>query len=73
MARRGAVSGLCEREVGCGCQILRTLQRNAVEIEVAPLKPLMKSEKRAMTVAAEQYGIFLELPVMLTWHEIKAA
>ena len=51
----------------------RTLQKKGVEIELAPLKPLTKAEKRTVAVAAEQYGIFLELPVMLTWHEIKAA
>ena len=51
----------------------RTLQKKGVEIELAPLKPLTKAEKRTVAVAAEQYGIFLELPVMLTWHETKAA
>lgn len=50
----------------------RTLTKNAVRVELTPLKPLTKSEKQAIAVAAERYGRFLKLPVTLSWQDIKA-
>ena len=46
----------------------RTLTTNAVEVELNPIKRLTKAEKRAVALAAEQYGAFLELPVVVNWH-----
>ncbi len=46
----------------------RTLTKNAVEVELNPIKRLTKAEKRAVILAAEQYGAFLELPVVVNWH-----
>ncbi|MBS1807832.1 MAG: AlkZ family DNA glycosylase [Acidobacteria bacterium] len=46
----------------------RTLKKNAVELELSPLRPLSKNEQVAVKRAAEQYRKFLQLPVNLTWH-----
>jgi len=43
----------------------RTLKKNAVVIESNSFLPLTKAEKEAFTMAARQYGAFLELPVVL--------
>ena len=43
----------------------RTLRKGAVVIETNLFTRLTKAEKRAIAVAADRYGAFLELPVML--------
>jgi len=43
----------------------RTLKKNAVIIELSPFKAWTKSEQQAVSVAAERFGNFLELPVSL--------
>ncbi len=42
----------------------RTVQKNAVLMELNPFRPLTKIEQRAITQAAEQFGAFLGLPVV---------
>jgi len=42
----------------------RTVQKNAVLMELNPFRPLTKTEQRAITQAAELFGAFLELPVV---------
>jgi hypothetical protein len=41
----------------------RTIRKDAVAIKTIPLKKLSEGEKQAITLAAGQYGTFLELPV----------
>ncbi len=69
------LTGLSAHIIVMGGQMVggwkRTLTKNAVAVELTPLKPLTKAEKQAVTVAAERYGEFLKLPVTLTWHDIK--
>lgn len=43
----------------------RTLNKKAVGIEARPFSPLTKAEKRAVADAADRYGAFLDLPVVL--------
>jgi len=43
----------------------RTLQKNTAVIETNFITPLTKAENRAVAVAAEKYGAFLELPVVM--------
>jgi len=43
----------------------RTLKKNEVIIELSPFKAWTKVEKQAIAVAAERFGKFLELPVLL--------
>ena len=43
----------------------RTIQKNAVVIEINLLTHLTKTEQRAVAAAAERYGAFLGLPVSL--------
>ncbi|MBI5567207.1 MAG: AlkZ family DNA glycosylase [Chloroflexi bacterium] len=42
----------------------RTLQKDAVVMELKPFRPLTKIEQRAITQAAEHYGAFLGLSVV---------
>ena len=44
----------------------RTLRKDAVVIETTFFARLTKTENRAVTAAAQRYGEFLDLPVMLT-------
>ncbi|HSB00330.1 MAG TPA: winged helix DNA-binding domain-containing protein [Anaerolineales bacterium] len=43
----------------------RTLKKGEVIVEFSPFAPLKKSENQAVRAAAQQYGRFLELPVVL--------
>ena len=43
----------------------RTLKKRAVVIEVAPFRPLTPAENQALEAAAQRYGEFLDLPVVL--------
>ena len=43
----------------------RTFKKGAVVIEVAPFRPLTPAENHAVSTAAEQYGEFLSMPVVL--------
>ncbi len=43
----------------------RTLKKAAVIIEVTPFRPLTPAENQALSAAAERYGAFLGLPVVL--------
>lgn len=43
----------------------RTLGNDAVVIETNPFTQLTKAENRAITLAAQRYGDFLERPVIL--------
>lgn len=43
----------------------RTIKKDEVAIELSPFKPLKKAEDRAVRAAAQQYGRFLELPVVV--------
>ena len=43
----------------------RTLKKNSVVVEYNTLAPLTKAERRALSMAAQQYGAFLGLPVAL--------
>jgi hypothetical protein len=42
----------------------RTLQKDAVVMELKPFRPLTKAEQRAVLKAAECFGAFLGLPVV---------
>ena len=42
----------------------RTLKKNTVVIEVTPFRPLTPAENHALDAAAQQYGEFLNLPVV---------
>ncbi len=42
----------------------RTLQKNAVTIDLKPFKPLSKADQHVVLKTAEAYGVFLGLPVM---------
>ena len=55
------------------CGLRGVCWRLALTVLRVQAERLSVAEARAVTVAAEQYGIFLALPVMLTWHETKAA
>ena len=43
----------------------RTFKKGAVVIELAPFRPLTDAEKHAVAAAADRYGEFMGLPVML--------
>jgi len=43
----------------------RTLKKDSVEVKLNPFKPLTKVEQQAVIDAANRYGEFLELPVIL--------
>jgi hypothetical protein len=43
----------------------RTLKKDAVVIELNPFAPLTKDERNAVAAAAQKYGAFLEMQVML--------
>lgn len=43
----------------------RTLKKDAVEVELNPFAPLTKDERKAVTAAAEKYGGFLGLKVVM--------
>jgi hypothetical protein len=43
----------------------RTLKKNEVQLEFSPFKPLKRREEQAVRAAAEQYGQFLALPVVV--------
>ena len=43
----------------------RTLKKNAVVIELSPFTPLTEAENRAVGMAANRYGAYLNLPVEL--------
>ncbi|WP_423224640.1 winged helix DNA-binding domain-containing protein [Candidatus Amarolinea aalborgensis] len=43
----------------------RTLRKNAVVIEAAPFRPLTTGENHALDAAAQRYGEFLGVPVVL--------
>jgi hypothetical protein len=43
----------------------RTLDNGTVTIELNPFRPLTKTEQRAIAAAAQRYGEFLDLPVIL--------
>jgi len=45
----------------------RTLRKKAVEIELSPFNPLTEAENRAVEIAANRYGEFLDLPVALAY------
>ncbi len=51
------------------CQIVgswrRTLDKEAVTIEINPFRRLTKADQRAVATAAQRYGEFLEKPVMI--------
>ena len=44
----------------------RTFQKEAVQLEFTPFRPLTKTDQRAVAKAAEAYGAFLGLPVAWT-------
>jgi hypothetical protein len=44
----------------------RTFKNKAVTIESAPFRPFTDTEKGAFTAAAERFGVFLEMPVIVT-------
>jgi hypothetical protein len=44
----------------------RTLKNNSVIIELNPFAPFTKSERQTAIAAAEKYGKFLEMPVVLS-------
>jgi hypothetical protein len=43
----------------------RTLKKDAVVVELDFFRPLTKAEKRAVAAAADRYGAYLELPLVL--------
>jgi hypothetical protein len=43
----------------------RTIKKNAVIIELSPFIPLTEAEERSVAAAADRYGDFLNLPVVL--------
>jgi hypothetical protein len=47
----------------------RTLKKDEVLVEVSLITKLNKTEKQAVAAAAERFGRFLELPVLLTYKE----
>ena len=44
----------------------RTFKKGAVAVELAPFRALTPAENSALSAAAERYGEFLEMPVVLT-------
>jgi hypothetical protein len=47
----------------------RTLEKSKVIVELNPLTPLTKPEKKAVAAAADRFGKFLELKVELKWNK----
>lgn len=45
----------------------RTLKKKAVELTFSPFVPLSPTQKDAVAAAAERYGQFLELPIIVDW------
>jgi hypothetical protein len=43
----------------------RTLDKGTVTVELNPFQRLTKAEQRAVAAAAQRYGEFLNLPVIL--------
>jgi hypothetical protein len=45
----------------------RTISKKAVSIEVKPFRVLTEAQEQATQAASARYGVFLGLPVVLTW------
>lgn len=45
----------------------RTFKKGAAVVELAPFAPLTATEHEAVIAAAQRYGEFLEMPVVLVW------
>jgi hypothetical protein len=45
----------------------RTFKKGAILITLSPFTSLTETENEAVTKAANQYGTFLEMPVVLEW------
>ena len=74
---KATLNGLTAHVIAVDGQIVggwkRALKRNGVAVELNPVITLTGAQRKAISIAAERYGAFLELPVNIVWRAGKAS